>query len=183
MILDKQYARRPLEGYQSPYDDPFTYRSITELDRGELLAIMQQTMDGSLCRDMTDEPAAPKFDGMVEHAEVAFDPSYWLVAYLDDEPAGLVFAQRYYDKMEEGSIFMIGLIEHYRGKGYGKILHAKGLAMLGEMGCTGYIGSTDIENPPMLKIFQQNGCNLTRIRRIEYGEGIPVTVTDSPLNP
>ena len=176
MIIEKQYARRSVEGYRSPYEDTFEYRPISTLSRSELLTIISEVQRGSEGRDITGEASDELLDGMIEFANTAFDPSAWLIAYLDGEIAGLVFAQRYFDKMEEGSIFLVGVTPDFRGKGFGKILHAKGLQLLSDMGVTGYVGSTDINNLSMLRIFDANDCRKTAIRKVEWDQGQPTGI-------
>ncbi len=52
----------------------------------------------------------------------------------------------------------IGIVPGYRQRGLGKVLHAKGLEILSKQGATEYVGSTDLENPAMIRIFESNGC-------------------------
>jgi ribosomal protein S18 acetylase RimI-like enzyme len=130
------------------------------------------TQAGSASRDVGDEPAWDKLTGWTEHADEALNLKNWLLAYRDGKLAGAVFAQRYFDKPEEGSIFFIGLTPEFRGKGLAKILHAKGLELLSNEGCTGYVGSTDIQNTAMIAVFKANDCTLTTIRKIDTDRGI-----------
>ncbi len=159
MIVEKRYARRSVVGYKSPYADPFTYRSTAESERREILAILGRVIEGSLSREW-NASVESKYESMVEFANVAYDPKYWMVAYDDDVPAGLVFAQRYFDVPNKGSLFIVGLVPEYRGQGFGRVLHAKGLELLAEMGVENYVGSTDLANAPMLRVFEANGCEL-----------------------
>lgn len=173
MIIEKQYARRSIAGFRSPYEDPFQYTSITHIDSyAEIVAVVQQLQDESLGRDMHDEDAKTKFEGMIEFAGSAYSPESWMIVRDGDRTVGAVFAQRYWDKLEEGSLFVVGLTPEYRGKGYGKILHAKGLELLAAQGVEEYVGSTDIHNIPMIRVFEANGCRLTAVRKIELGNGI-----------
>ena len=137
-----------------------------------MLAVLGRVMSGSSGRDFLEVTAQSEFAGYVEHAGSAFDLRYWMIAYEDEQPAGAVFAQRYWDKMEEGSLFIVGLVPEYRGKGLAKVIHAKGLAMLAAMGVEGYVGSTDVQNLAMIKTFVTNGCRLTAIRNVDIGVGI-----------
>ncbi len=101
---------------------------------------------------------------------LCIQPDKWLVAFISGNPIGYVFPQQFWDKPEEGSIFDIAVLPNFQGKGYGKILHAKGLEMLAEMGVENYVGSTEVENLPMIAIFLANGCVLTKIHTIEFDD-------------
>jgi GNAT superfamily N-acetyltransferase len=172
MIIEKQYARRTIEGYKSPYDDPFSYRPISEFSEEELCGILDRVQQGAIARDLDDEPSKQKFEGMIQFAGSRYDPKYWMVALQDDKPVGVVFAQRYHDAPSLGSLFLVALIPEMRGKGLGKVIHAKGLELLAEMGVTKYTGSTDVLAESMIKVFVENGCELTKILKIDIGKGI-----------
>lgn len=172
MTIEKQYARRSLVGYRSPYADPFTYKSILELQQEIVIEVLETVESGSLGRDFGDENPLANFSKLVEFAGTAYDPTNWLVAYDGAIPIGVVFAQRYWDKKEEGSLFVVGLVPEYRGKGFGRVLHAKGLELLANEGVTSYVGSADVQNVPMIHVFETNGCQLTTVRKIEFGKGI-----------
>ncbi len=170
-VIKKQYARRNIEGYRSPYNDSFEYRSTYTLGIDEICRLILMAPFFAIEPD-TDSllQARAEFDILVEHAGSAYAPEYWLVAFKDGNPVGYVFPQRYFDKMEEGSIFAIGVLPKFQGNGYGKVIHAKGLEMLAAMGVTSYVGSTEIENAPMIAIFLANGCELTKVHTIEVDE-------------
>jgi ribosomal protein S18 acetylase RimI-like enzyme len=172
MIIEKQYSRRSIIGYRSPYADPFTYKSILELRDEEVIEILARVESESLSRDFGNQNPLVNFSELVEFAGKAYDPTNWLIAYDESAPVGVVFAQRYWDKMEEGSLFVVGLIPEYRGEGFGQVLHAKGLELLGHAGVRSYVGSTDVQNVPMIRVFEKNGCQHTAVRKIELGKGI-----------
>ena len=80
---------------------------------------------------------------------------------LEGEAVGVVLPQEFSDSEAEGTLFYVAVLPAFRGRGYGRALHATGLAMLAERGVTRYIGSTDTRNKPMLKVFEANGCPQT----------------------
>jgi GNAT superfamily N-acetyltransferase len=173
MIIQKQYARRDITGYKSPYSDPFEYRSIVEIGMDEVCRTMIPFNENKSAPDRFAQ-ARIEFDELIEYAGTAYKPEYWYAATLGNKIIGVVFPQRYWDKMEEGSIFHIGVLPEHQGKGYGKILHAKGLETLATMGCTGYVGSTEIENARMISVFLANGCKLTAVREVERLRAGPI---------
>lgn len=156
----------------SPYDDPLTYRSISELNSDDVLSIYTRSIEGGLARDIDQTSPKSEFDDMIQFADSAYHPETWLVGYLNNEPVGVVFAQRYHDKLEEGSLFVIAVLPEFRGQGFGKILHAKGLEALAGIGVREYVGSTDVNNPGMIRIFEANGCRLYAVRDIEIKVGL-----------
>jgi GNAT superfamily N-acetyltransferase len=171
MIIQKQYARRNITGYTSPYEDALDYHSIVTMDADHVNTILRDAMKDSAARDIGEEGWSSLAD-FREFAGEAYHPETWCVAYNNNEPVGVVFAQRYDDRPEEGSLFFIGVLPEHRGKGYAKVLHAKGLEMLAAIGVTEYVGSTDIANAPMIRAFAANGCRLYAVRDVELGKGL-----------
>jgi len=166
-LIKKQYARRNLSGYRSPYTEVFKYRSIVSVGIEEVCKLMSSFVDVRSDQN-TITQARIKLDELIEFAGTLYNPNKWLVAFMNGNPIGYVFPQRYWDKPEEGSIFDIAVLPESQGRGYGKILHAKGLELLAEMGAKEYVGSTDVENIPMIAIFLANGCKLTKIHTIKF---------------
>ena len=101
-----------------------------------------------------------------DHAAVSFDGKLWKLAFMNGELAGLILPQTYPDAAEEGSIFNIGLVPDCRGRGLGKVLHANGLEVLARVGAVRYVGSCDIHNAPMLRVFAANECVQEGVRVI-----------------
>jgi ribosomal protein S18 acetylase RimI-like enzyme len=172
MIIQKQYARRNIEGYTLPYSDDLQYVSISELKRDEIERLLAEAMRGTAGRDLDPSQPGPEFDHNIEFAGTAYHPETWVIAYRDEKPVGVIFAQRYDDKMEEGSLFFVGVMPEYRGQGQGKVLHAKGLEMLASIGVKEYVGSTDVQNEAMIKTFAANGCRLYAIRDVDVKVGL-----------
>lgn len=158
-------------GYTSPYPYALRYRPITEVGHNEVVALLQRAMEASASRDVADHSAEQELREFIEHAGDAYHPDTWVVAFDNDRPVGIVFAQRYDDKLEEGSLFFIGVLPEYRGAGLGKVLHAKGLEMLSEIGVKEYVGSTDVQNNAMLHAFAANGCRLYAVREVDTDTG------------
>jgi len=77
---------------------------------------------------------------------------------LGNKYIGVILPVLYSDNEKEGTVFHIGLLPEERNKDYGRILHAKSLDILKEMGAVEYIGSTNTNNKPMMRLFELNGC-------------------------
>ena len=172
MIIQKQYARRNIEGYRAPYENVLTYVSIREIKRDELLRVLAEAMKGAAARDLDTEQPEMELEHNLEFAGDAYHPETWVVAYQQGQPVGVIFAQRYHDKLEEGSLFFIGVLSEFRGQGLGKLLHAKGLEMLAEIGVKEYVGSTDVQNEAMICTFAANGCRLYAVRDVDVKVGL-----------
>lgn len=163
MKLEKQYARRDITGFVSPYPDPFRYQALADVGEDAFIDALGETLQDSLSRDLGSNSAPEEFRSLKEFAGSAFDPRYWEIAYLSGNVAGIVCAQRYFDKPEEGSLFHLGLVNEVRGRGLGKVIHAHGLELLGRQGLISYVGSTDVLNKAMINVLKKNGCRLTRV--------------------
>jgi GNAT superfamily N-acetyltransferase len=98
---------------------------------------------------------------LIEYAGKRFDPTWWRIAYVESEPAGVVLPQAFEKRDNEGTLFYVAVRPAFRGRGYGRVLHAAGLEFLSRKGIVKYVGSTDARNFPMLAVFQTNGCRQT----------------------
>lgn len=165
-VQEKPYFRRNIEGFVSPYEDPFFYRSLKQLGESEFLKIFSGTYEANLNRNFNLASPETDFRSYLDSAGILFDPDGWVAAFLQDQPAGIILPQRYPDTPRDGTMMSLGLTPEFRKRGYGKILHAKGLEILSKQGATGYVGSTDVENIPMIRVFLRNGCAQTRVRRV-----------------
>jgi len=169
----KIVVERSIAGYTSPYHDPFTYSSLEVVGRESFVRIMVEASEGDPFEDSADRDVDREFQEMVDYAGKRFDPTWWTIAGLDGETVGVVLPQAYAGYDDEGTLFYVGVRPPFRGRGYGKILHAAGLEFLSRHGVTTYIGSTDDRNVPMIAVFKANGCARTAtqvFRRAEQGQ-------------
>jgi ribosomal protein S18 acetylase RimI-like enzyme len=164
VYIEKAFVERDVTGYRSPYDDPFEYVTFAEAGRDAFVETLSSIYVGNPNRDAV-EPGSD-FDAMVEYAGAAFAPNAWKLAYYEGTVAGLVLPQLYPEEPDEGSLFYFGVVPALRGRGHGKVLHARGLEDLARAGAIRYFGSTDVLNEPVLRIFEAHGCKRTRLRRL-----------------
>ncbi|MCY9531391.1 N-acetyltransferase [Paenibacillus alvei] len=83
----------------------------------------------------------------------------YTVYMFNNEPVGVVFPHIEPDTNQEGRLFWIGIHPAYKGKGLGGGLHTIGLYRLQhDFQAKSYLGATEIENAPMRKIMEANGC-------------------------
>lgn len=157
----KVFVERRLEGYRSPHSDPFAYRPLSLVGRRRFVRVMAEASEGDPFEDDADRDVEREFQDLVDHAGRSFDPSWWQIATLEDEAVGVVLPQAYPERPDEGTLFYVGVRPAFRGRGYGRVLHAAGLAFLSRHGVTKYMGSTDERNAPMIAVFRTNGCART----------------------
>ncbi len=60
----------------------------------------------------------------------------------------------------EGRLFYFGVVPALRGQGIGVQIHQISMQLLKQFHATCYVGSTDVHNTNMIKIFEKNGCEL-----------------------
>ena len=61
---------------------------------------------------------------------------------------------------DEGRLFYFGVVPDFRGQGLGINIHKISLVLIKNFLANIYVGSTDINNSYMIKIFEKNGCEL-----------------------
>jgi len=168
----KLVVERSIAGYTSPYDDPFTYSSLEVVGRENFVRVMTEASEGDPFEDSTDRDVDREFQRMVDYAGNRFDPTWWTIARLGGETVGVVLPQAYEGCDDEGTLFYVGVRPSFRGRGYGKVIHAAGLEFLARHGVTKYVGSTDERNEPMIAVFKANDCAHTAtqvLREVERG--------------
>lgn len=153
----KVFVEKNLENYFMPYDNPFTFKTLKELGEEFFIEMMVKASIGDPFENMESNPEK-EFKELVDYAGEKFNPDWWQIAYLNNIPVGVMLPQLFDYGNEEGTLFYMGIIPEYRGKGLGKILHAIGLEFLSKKKVLKYKGSTDIENKPMINIFMINNC-------------------------
>lgn len=82
------------------------------------------------------------------------------IFFREGEPLGVSIPHIEHGTTEEGRLFYFGVTPQHRGKGLGKLFHLYSLELLKNMNATCYVGSTDVNNVYMIRIFQANGCLL-----------------------
>ncbi|MGD6781809.1 GNAT family N-acetyltransferase [Sutcliffiella horikoshii] len=61
---------------------------------------------------------------------------------------------------DEGRLFYFGVVPELRGQGIGAQIHRVSMELLKQFQATYYVGSTDVNNTNMIKVFEKNGCQL-----------------------
>ena len=61
---------------------------------------------------------------------------------------------------DERRLVYFGVVPNLRGQGLGVNIHRISLVLLKRFLANYYVGSTDVNNAYMIKIFEKNGCEL-----------------------
>ena len=154
----KAFVARDLGGELPEPAIEFAYRTLFDVGKVEFLRVMTAAAEGDPFEDAAGRDPEADFDELVDMAGSKFDPACWMMALVEGETVGVVLPQEFADDEGEGTLFYVAVLPAFRSRGYGRALHAAGLAMLAGRGVTQYIGSTDTRNAPMLKVFEANGC-------------------------
>jgi ribosomal protein S18 acetylase RimI-like enzyme len=157
----KAYVSRGLDGELPEPSEAFGFVTLAEVGRERFVRVMTQASEGDPFEDMEGRDPDADFQELVDMAGEKFDESSWYCALVDGEIVGVVLPQEFPDSEGEGTLFYVAVLPRFRGRGYGRALHATGLSILAERGVTKYIGSTDTRNAPMLRVFEANGCPRT----------------------
>jgi ribosomal protein S18 acetylase RimI-like enzyme len=119
---------------------------------------MAEAAEGDPFEDVEGRDHDADFQELVDMAGERYDPESWFVALIEGEVVGVLLPQVFPDAESEGTLFYVAVLPQFRGRGFGRALHASGLSMLAGRGAEKYVGSTDMRNEPMLRIFEANGC-------------------------
>jgi RimJ/RimL family protein N-acetyltransferase len=158
----KIYVGRDLSAL-SELEPPFTWRTLAEIGDREFLDWLIRASAGD---PFEDEPRdyEREYKELLEHAGDRLDRGLWRVALLDGVPVGMVLPLSFGGDPERGTLSYVGVLPEFRGEGLGGRLHLAGLALLAGAGVQRYVGSTDVRNEPMARVFARNGCATTRTR-------------------
>ena len=154
----KTYVEAPLAGVRRGAGAGFVLRSLVEVGEPEFVARMLAASEGDPFEERkgADRDPEREWRELVEGAGARFDPTRWLLVDDAKGPVGVVLPQAHDEK--SGTLFYVAVLPERRGEGLGTRLHAFGLERLADMGLPRYVGSTDVRNAPMLRVFARNGC-------------------------
>lgn len=156
----KGYFTRTLEGTLPhwPGQATLTLLPLSQAGQAQFQDIMLRASAGDPFHTTTAATAQQEFQDLIGSAGPLYRPDFWFIAQQDGVEVGLILPQQYPDEPGTGTLFYIGVLPAFRGRHLGRALHALGLQLLARRGATLYVGSTDLQNHSMLRIFQANGC-------------------------
>jgi GNAT superfamily N-acetyltransferase len=157
----KAYVGRSLDGELPDPGVGFTFQPLAVVGRKEFVRVMAAAAEGDPFEEMEGRDPDADFQELVELAGDLFDESSWFLAAVGGKTVGVVLPQAFPDNDSQGTLFYVAILPVFRGRGYGRALHAAGLSLLAGRGVTDYVGSTDTRNAPMLRVFERNECPRT----------------------
>lgn len=161
--FSKQCFHKNLSRHFFEYNDIFEYRSIDETGVDLFFETFKASADKTI-------RTADGFKRYIEKIKREYGNkngiSGWKLVSLNSRPIGIVMPFKIFSFMpplynilkEAGTLLNIAVIPEERGKGYGRIIHSRGLMILKEMGLRIYMGSTESDNCAMLRVFKINKC-------------------------
>jgi len=140
---------------EAKYKDLFSYHPISEIGLTNFLNIFDKAKES---KEEAPGETETTFNDLLEYAGDKYNPANWYAVRRGNKNIGVILPVFYPDKDKWGTVFHIGLLPEERNKGYGRIMHSKSLDILKKQGAVKYIGSTNINNKPMIRLFVLNGC-------------------------
>ena len=150
---------RDLEGVQNT-DNQMVSHSLAErlIDDHEYAKLYELCRSGSANKN-TKQPIAQVMSSLEN--ELGADWRKHCYYFLKDGAfAGISIPHIEMGTEAEGRLFYFGVVPALRGKGIGVQIHQISMQLLKQFHATCYVGSTDVNNTNMIKIFEKNGCEL-----------------------
>jgi RimJ/RimL family protein N-acetyltransferase len=134
-----------------------TYRSLAQVAETQFVEVFEKIYQPDIF-DFDPDPARC-FEDLKKMAARTkrFHPEDWEIAYVAAKPVGITMPQLHDEKAQCGSNYYVGVVLEERGKGLGKALQKRAVETLFRKGVHTIVGSTDVRNKPMLKIFESLG--------------------------
>jgi GNAT superfamily N-acetyltransferase len=173
VVRRKAFVERSLTTSLPPVPEGLSARSLADVGEDEFVARMTECSEGDPFEERQGTERDPKREWreLVEHAGPRFDASRWLL--VDDARGfvGVALPQAVNEKT--GTLYYVGVAPARRGAGLGRALHAYGLRALAAHGLVTYVGSTDVRNVAMRRVFAANACPETGTESYFAGPSSP----------
>jgi ribosomal protein S18 acetylase RimI-like enzyme len=113
--------------------------------------------------------------------QVSREADWWRLLCYRDEPAGFVLPVMYDARGRaglEGTIFHMGVVPEYRGRGFGRLLLREAVRVLMSGDVRRIFCDTDEDNAPMIHLFESEGWKRLPIREVSLPLGFePGTIS------
>jgi len=134
------------------------------------LAVSPDAADKSSAKTMGPTVAARTLLESAPKWKVSREPDWWRLLCFRDEPVGFVLPVTY-DEMDraglvEGTIFHVGVIPEFRGRGFGRLLLREAARVLMNGGVRRIFCDTDETNAPMIHLFESEGWGRLPTREV-----------------
>ena len=87
----------------------------------------------------------------------SFDPAWWELLTMNDEPAGFIMPATFYASPTTGTIFHMGVAASFRGRGLSGPLLDRVVTTLARSGVAHIYCDTGRDNVPMIRSFESRG--------------------------
>jgi ribosomal protein S18 acetylase RimI-like enzyme len=134
------------------------------------LAASPDTADKSSVKSMGPTVASRTLLESAPKWKVSRELDWWRLLCFRNEPVGFVLPVRY-DEADragppEGTIFHMGVIPEFRGRGFGRLLLREAVRVLMSCGVQRVFCDTDETNAPMIHLFESEGWGRLPIRAV-----------------
>lgn len=152
----KEFEYKPVE------PSPFVFKSLDTLDEDLFKELLYSSAEGDpLLKEIS--PNNP--DGFMEDTKdyPTFNPSHWILAYLENKPVGFILANinpAYRPNVVGGHMEYFSILPEFRKQGFGAQLHYYAMSYLKKLGAAMYDGNTSTENRGMIRLFEKSGCKV-----------------------
>ncbi|AIF45229.1 hypothetical protein [Virgibacillus sp. SK37] len=138
-------------------DQFYSIKTLHKMDRNFFISVWADVMKHSC-----NAPSLLNVEDQLRSAEIELGSTYkdsCILAYENAKPLGVIMPHLEPGTTDEGRLFYFGLVPKERGKGKSVILHQQALQLLRyQFHASHYIGSTSLDNLPMIQTFVHNDC-------------------------
>lgn len=128
----------------------------------ELTGVFQRVLATSMTRSDRESDALKELEGFEARArgDGGFHREDWVLLRVGGIAAGLVIPAFLDERRDGGTLFYVGVLSEFRGRGLGAVLARRGIETMLARGATRYADSCNAANVPMRRIFERLGCGV-----------------------
>ena len=133
------------------------------------LATSRDAADQASVNSMGSSEAARVLLTSAPKWQVSSEPDWWRLLCYRGEPVGFVLPVTYHTKSGvglEGTIFHMGVVPDYRGRGFGHLLLREAVRVLMRHDVRRIFCDTDEDNTPMIHLFESEGWKRLAMREV-----------------
>jgi ribosomal protein S18 acetylase RimI-like enzyme len=149
---------------------PLAYESLGQDTEACFIDIFKTTFQP----DFFESDAERYFAGLRKDANKTrrFYAEDWEIGIHGDKHVGITMPQLHDEGGEIGSNFHLGVVPERRHKGFGRALQRRAIETLRKRGAKMIVGSTDVRNKAMIKVFESLGYEFSEYQYFYEYRGI-----------
>jgi ribosomal protein S18 acetylase RimI-like enzyme len=153
---------------------PLTYEPLGQDNEAHFIDVFKRTYQP----DFFESDAARYFVGLKKDAikTKRFYTRDWEMGIHNNEYVGITMPQLHDEEGEIGSNFYLGVVPEQRNKGFGRALQRRAIDTLRKRDANMIVGSTEIQNTPMIRIFESLGYEFSEYQYFYRYTGICLKV-------